>query len=138
MSNQSVNVYARGRQKPVAAYSNQILSPNMVGNVNVLTQEMISQPNTRYIIKWDYDLNGAEITIPDNSMLLFEGGSFYNGVVNINGADIFPNYDALAGTQNLTVNGYPKAGVVRWDYENEKPVWSTGEKWVNALGGDNE
>lgn len=137
MSNPSVNVYARGRQNPVAAYSNMILSPNMVGGSNVLTQGMISQPDTRYIVKWDYDLNGATITIPANCMLLFEGGSFCNGTVNINRADIFPNYDALAGTQNLTVNGFPKAGVMRWDYENGKPVWSTGEKWVNALGGDN-
>lgn len=135
---ESVNVYARGAQKPVATYSNCILPANVIDKRNVLTQDMISTDNTRYIVKWDYDLDGAEITIPDNSMLVFEGGSFYNGIVNINGADIFPNYDALAGSQNMVVEGYPKAGVTRWDYENGKPVWSTGEKWINALGGDAE
>ena len=134
----SVNVYARGHQKPVSTYGNVILPANVIDKRNVLTQDMISTENTRYIIKWDYDLQGASIEIPCNCMLSFEGGSFYNGTVNINGADIFPNYDALAGTQNMIVTGYPKAGVSRWDYENEKPLWSTGEKWVNALGGDVE
>lgn len=138
MSTPSVNVYARGSQKPVAQYSNCLLPANIVDKVNVLTQDMISQPNTRYIVKWDYDLRGRTIRIPDNCMLSFEGGSFYNGTVFINGADIFPNYDSLAGAQNMVVTGYPKAGVSRWDYNNEKPLWSTGEKWVNALGGDVE
>lgn len=135
---ESVNVYARGHQKPVSTYGNVILPANVIDKRNVLTQDMIAAENTRYIVKWDYDLNGQTITIPNNCVLLFEGGSFYNGVVNINGADIFPNFDALAGGQNIIINGYPKAGVMRWDYENGKPVWSTGEKWVNALGGDLE
>lgn len=134
---ESVNVYARGGQSPVIAYNNTILPQNIVGKRNILVQGMMTTPNTRYIIKWDFDLDGQTITIPDGCMLSFEGGSLFNGTVNVNGADIFPNYDALAGTQNMIVQGYPKAGVMRWDYENQKPAWSTGEKWVNALGGDN-
>ena len=137
MSNPSVNVYARGYQKPVATYNNILLPQNIVGKRNILVQDMMTTENARYIIKWDFDLDGQTINISDNCMLSFEGGSFFNGTVNVNGADIFPNYDALAGTQNMTIEGYPKAGVMRWDYENQKPVWSTGEKWVNALGGDN-
>lgn len=134
---ENVNVYARGRQKPISTYGNVILPANVIDNRNVLTQDMIAAQNTRYIIKWNYDLNGQTITIPSNCILSFEGGSFYNGTVNINGAGILPDYDALAGGQNMAIEGYPKAGVMRWDYENQKPVWSTGEKWVNALGGDN-
>lgn len=137
MGNPSVNVYARGHQTSQSGAKSCVLPLNMIGDRNVLTQSMINTPNTRYIIKWNYDLCENTITIPERSTLSFEGGSFYNGTVNINGADVLPNYDALADSQNLTINGYPKAGVMRWDYENEKPVWSTGEKWVNALGGDN-
>ena len=135
---ESVNVYARGHQKPVTQYNNCLLPANVVGGRNILVQDMINTPDTRYIIKWDYDLQGKAIVIPKDCKLSFEGGSFYNGAVVINGTDIFPNYDALAGTQNMIVEGYPKAGVSRWDFENGKPLWSTGEKWVNALGGDVE
>ena len=134
----TVSVYARGHQKPAASKSTVILPQNMVGKSNVLVQEMMSQDNARYIIRWDFDLEGRTITVPAGSILSFEGGSLCNGTVRINGADIWPDYDALADSQNLTIEGYPKTGVMRWDYENQKPVWSTGEKWVNALGGDAE
>lgn len=55
------------------------LRKNIVGNKNVLTQDMINQPNTIYHIQYDYDLNGATIIIPDNCMLQFDGGTIKNG-----------------------------------------------------------
>lgn len=58
------------------------LRKNIFSNKNVLTQEMISEANTRYIVQYDYDLNGETITIPENCTLDFEGGSFYNGTIN--------------------------------------------------------
>ena len=48
---------------------------------NVLTQEMINEPNTIYEIRYDFDLNGAEIEIKENCVLNFVGGSFKNGRV---------------------------------------------------------
>ena len=45
----------------------------------VLTQEMISEPNQIYIIQYDYDLRGDSITIPNNCVLNFRGGSLSNG-----------------------------------------------------------
>lgn len=57
------------------------LRKNMVEGKNVLTQEMVSKPNTIYIIQYDYDLNGAEITIPEGCVLDFQGGSFNNGTI---------------------------------------------------------
>lgn len=59
-----------------------ILRKNMVDGVNVLTQEMINSANTRYIIQYDYDLNGQTINIPEGCVLQFEGGRFHNGVIN--------------------------------------------------------
>lgn len=134
---ESVNVYAKGCQGPVVSYSNIILPQNIVGRRNILTQQMMTTKNARYIIRFDFDLDGKTITIPSGSILSFEGGSLCNGTININGAGVLPDYDALADSQNLTINGYPKAGTMHWDDENQKPVWSTGSKWVNALGGDN-
>lgn len=51
---------------------------------NILTQDMINKPNTIYEIRYDFDLNGAEITIPENCVLKFNGGSLSNGTINGN------------------------------------------------------
>ena len=58
-----------------------ILRRNIVDGKNVLTQEMVSQPDTVYEIRYDFDLNGAQITIPENCILKFDGGSLNNGKV---------------------------------------------------------
>lgn len=55
---------------------------------NVLTQEMINTTNTRYIIQYDYDLNGEEITIPEGCILDFQGGSFSIGSIIFNETSI--------------------------------------------------
>lgn len=47
----------------------------------ILTQDMISEANTIYEIRYDFDLNGATITIPENCTLKFEGGSLANGSI---------------------------------------------------------
>lgn len=49
--------------------------------INLLTQQMISKEDTIYIIQYDYSLNFGEITIPNNSVLLFEGGSIKDGTI---------------------------------------------------------
>lgn len=48
---------------------------------NVLTQEMINEPNTIYEIRYDFDLNGEVIEIQEGSTLNFGGGSFSNGTL---------------------------------------------------------
>lgn len=55
---------------------------------NLLTQEMINEPNTIYEIRYDFDLNNAEIAIPENCVLKFNGGSLSNGTINGNYAKI--------------------------------------------------
>lgn len=51
---------------------------------NILTQDMISKPNTIYEIRYDFDLNGQNIKVPNNSTIKFVGGSFNNGELNPN------------------------------------------------------
>lgn len=48
---------------------------------NVLLQDMINKPNTIYEIRYDFDLNNQEITIPEGCVLDFQGGSLSNGVL---------------------------------------------------------
>lgn len=68
--------------------------------VNLLTQSMFGQENTIYIVQYDYDLNGQTITIPQNSKLIFIGGSINNGTLNC----INTTIQQFNGTANLTGN----------------------------------
>lgn len=57
------------------------LRKNIVGDKNVLTQAMINKANTIYVIQYDYDLKEANINIPENCVLQFDGGSLSNGTI---------------------------------------------------------
>ena len=46
--------------------------------------EQVIKANTIYEVRYDFDLNGAEITIPENCVLKFNGGSLSNGTINGN------------------------------------------------------
>lgn len=48
---------------------------------NVLTQDMIREENTVYIVQYDFDLNGKVISIPKGCTLWFQGGSINNGTI---------------------------------------------------------
>ena len=61
-----------------------ILRKNMMDSINLLEQSMINKPNTIYEIRYDYCLQGATITIPENCILKFNGGSFNNGEIILN------------------------------------------------------
>lgn len=65
-----------------------ILRKNIVEGKNILTQDMINEPNTVYEIRYDFDLNNTEITIPENCVLKFNGGSLSNGTINGNYAKV--------------------------------------------------
>lgn len=60
------------------------LRKNISSGKNILTQSMIDTPHSRYIIQYDYDLNGETIVIPNDATLVFEGGSFRNGAIKGN------------------------------------------------------
>ena len=50
----------------------------------ILSQSDFKQANTIYEIRYDFDLNGSTISIPDNCELKFIGGSLKNGTINFN------------------------------------------------------
>lgn len=81
-----------------------ILRKNIVGGKNVLTQEIINEENTVYEIRYDFDLNGGKIIIPNNSHLIFAGGSITNGSIDINDANITFNNN-LKSLENCIING---------------------------------
>lgn len=68
-----------------SGFGRTFLPKNMVDGVNVLTQEMMpvaTGGNTVYVVRYDYDLDGQTIQIPDNCYLEFDGGSFSNGYIS--------------------------------------------------------
>lgn len=72
-----------------------ILRKNIQSNKNVLTQSMINMPNNVYKIRYDFDLNGATINLPANSVLQFVGGSIKNGTLNGNNTVIEADSNAV-------------------------------------------
>ena len=50
---------------------------------NIITKDMINQSNTIYEIRYDFDLNGVNLALPNYSTLKFCGGSLKNGSLNL-------------------------------------------------------
>ena len=71
----------------------------------VLTQNMLINKNTTYIIKWQYDLQGSTITLPEGSVLKFKNeGRLTNGTLigNNSSLDISSNSVRFC---NITIEG---------------------------------
>lgn len=56
---------------------------------NILTPIMMNQPNTTYVIRYDFDLNGETIEMQEGCTLKFGGGMFGNGVLNCKQSRVF-------------------------------------------------
>ena len=101
------------------------LGKNMVNGKNILTQDMLCKDdkgrrvpnkNTIFEVEYDYDLNGATITIPEGSLLKFDGGKLDNGKVIFNGTSI-------ASSKACFGKGLKIEGKV---LEEASPEWFTG------------
>ena len=90
-----------------------ILRKNWVNGYNTLTQNMINKENTIYEIRYDFDLRGKEIIIPEGCILLFNGGSFDNGQLKINRYSNVIGRDSLLKINKIELYGNNKIyGVV--------------------------
>ena len=77
---------------------------------NILAQDMINEPNTIYEIRYDFDLNGAEITVPENCVLKFNGG-------HLKYKDIIISTDTLCGKEIGMVPNTDDQGVSASNYK---------------------
>lgn len=118
-----------------------ILRKNMVNGVNVLTQRMMSCPNTVYVITYDYSLRGQEITVPDNCVLEFEGGKIDYGIIVGNNTKIISSDKNVIFGLGITISG-------NWNITDIYDGWfsfNNSEKFISndiiknilALGNDN-
>lgn len=69
-------------------------------NRNVLTSDMIRNPNTIYEVRYDFDFENKTIVLPKDSILYFEGGSFSNVTLEGNNTIIqAQNYEIFKNVQ---------------------------------------
>lgn len=128
------------------------LRKNMISGVNTLTQDMINEPNTIYILQYDYCLAGETITLPDNSIILWRGGRLYDGAVKLNQCRLLSNYrqEDMFDKESISLDGDWAKGqilyhpfdlgednkqveITGWGgtYTNDFYWFWDGEKWVS-------
>ena len=108
-----------------------ILRKNIAEGKNILFQEMINESNTIYEIRYDFDLNGQTITVPENCILQFEGGSFRNGTVVGNNTVIVSNSQCfqdilLTNFNNNIIHDY-------WFYDDIEDILESVQQGILQL-----
>lgn len=91
-----------------------VLKKNIINGKSTLTQEMLSTSNTIYEIRYDFDLNGKEITIHENCILDFKGGCLCNGILRGNNTAITANISTIF--RNIELEGL-------WNTDTAYPEW---------------
>ena len=82
-----------------------ILRKNIQDGKNILTQDMINEPNTVYEIRYDFDGNGQRLQLHPSSYLVYAGGSISNANIRTNTVEAIVEgvevYD-IAGDNGIT------------------------------------
>ena len=71
-------------------------------NMNIFSQ--MTEISTKYVIKWNYDLEGNTLTVPIGCILDFDGGQLQNGSIQWSETKVFNpyKYEIL---KNITESG---------------------------------
>ena len=102
MDNIDVRVYGTTQDlKLYSKYVSKALKTNISDGINSLSQVNMQDSNTKYIIKWNFDLQGQTITIPENCLLEFDGGSISNGTLVGDDTYVISYYDDVFHDVNL-------------------------------------
>ena len=106
--------------------------------INILTQDMFEDEhglpliNTIFIIQYNYDLDKGFITIPENSVLVFAGGSLSNGTVILNNTLILPAALDIEHFMSVNIRGTYREGSLV--YLRKHLRLFNGRTWVNLEG----
>lgn len=120
----------------LSTYTTKILKPNIVDGKNILTQAMISSKNTKYVIKYDYELE-ENITIPEGCLIEFDGGGI-SGEYTITCQDtififVQDENDVFVG---VTLDGTFKKRSGNYNDLEDKPVIPVIPTNVSAFNND--
>lgn len=103
-----------------------ILRKNWVTGVNVLSPDELSLEHTIYEIRYDFDLQGQTVTLPEGCVLLFKGGTINNGTVVCNYTDIIGiNKFEDGGTATFS-GSFNKGLMMAFD---DTVMWYNGSEW---------
>lgn len=94
-----------------------VLGKNMVNGINLLTQAMLSQENTIYVIRYDFDLSHnstGKITVPANCILHFDGGTICNGTLIGQDTEIRAGLVKIFDTSVILEGRWKNNGQIRW------------------------
>lgn len=99
--------------------------------INRLSQIMLSQENTIYVIKYDFDLNGGIITVPEGCTLWFQGGTINNGSIYLSDT-ILEGILKLEDIGTAKIYGNPAKGqIATFDDESTQMLkWWNGIEWI--------
>ncbi len=92
---------------------------------NILTAVMLSEANTIYEIRYDFDLNGENIEMKEGCTLKFEGGSLNNGKIIFNGT--FIDAKEISIFKDISISGMLKNTNVKIDWFSNKDVTTLNE-----------
>lgn len=106
-----------------------VIRENIEVKINILNQDMINEDSTIYVIRYEHDLNGQIIEVPSNCILVFDGGKFVNGTVNLNGAQLV-GVGVYPEEFIQTIGTGLRAGTPRWTTDGYIEWWD-GSKWFN-------
>lgn len=77
-----------------------VFSTNILKYSIPLTEQLVRE-NTKYVVKWNFNLNGNTLQVPANCILEFDGGSISNGTIVWNSTKVVNlyNYPAFNNIQ---------------------------------------
>ena len=105
-----------------------VLRKNMMNNINLLEQSMINKPNTIYEVRYLFSLDNQTIILPDNCKIIFNGGQFNNGIINLNKAKLINLFtDKEFGT--ATNDGNYAVGQKLWFEDDNALKVYNGAEW---------
>lgn len=107
---------------------------------NIPFKDQVNTPNTIYEIRYDFDLNGEEITIPENCTLKFEGGKLLNGKlvgnntsIEANPVFIFDNIDLTTGLWSTDIFYAEWFGVKSSYIQGDTTLPTTGDIYNDCI-----
>ena len=102
--------------------------------INYLDPNELSDSNTIYEIRYDFDLRGNQINLLENCIIKYYGGSISNGTINNCTGYIGIRSNALIkGTteQRPTLTASDE-GFQYYDTTLHEPIWWNGTQWIDG------
>lgn len=106
--------------------------------------EQVNEPNTKYIVKYNFDLKGQTVVLPENCILAIDGGQIKNGTIVVNGAtllnvnkadNIFDNVNiqGMWGQNPFFEDNTDNLSLIYFDKNSRKLLWWDGEKFIELM-----